>query len=185
MNHSNGKMLLFFLLTFTFMASGQRNNGLEAIETDLEKMNLEFLMPVENQYKFSQVRNNEFVDYDSRMVARSGQMEIFIAVHPVGEDDLTSFYPHLEYQRLLANLVPNDDDQNVLVIGWREPKLKDRNADWGAESYFTARREITPYPYTKFIAFYREDFGMVVILYCFNKPDRLPELLRFREKTEE
>lgn len=185
MKHAFVRLFLFGLMTISSSALAQRNNGLEAIEPDLEKMNLEFLMPVENQYKFSQVRKNEFVDYDSRMVARSGQMEIFIAVHPVGEGGLTSFYPHLEYQRLLANLVPNDDDQNVLVIGWREPKLRDRNADWGAESYFTARKEITAYPYTKFIAFYREDYGMVVMLYCFNKPDRLPELLRFREKTEE
>jgi hypothetical protein len=163
---------------------GQKGVGLENVDDALTQMELDFFIPVENQFKFSKLRTSEFFDYDTRMVARNGEMEIFIALHPDGEDDLTTYFPHLEYQRLLANLVPNDDNQEVLVIGWREQKLKDKNADWGAESYFTSRKEITHFPHTKFISFYKEGKGMVVMLYCFDKPDALPDLLKFKAETE-
>lgn len=178
-------ILAFFCsISFFLKINGQTYTDLKPIQDAITKMNLDFLMPVENKYKFTRLRTSEFFDYDSRMVARNNEMEIFIALHPDGEDELTTFFPHLEYQRLLANLVPNDIDQEVLVVGWRAQKLKERNADWGAESYFKARKEITNFPFTKFVGFYKEGHGMVILLYCFDKPDGIPELLKFQPEEE-
>ncbi len=169
---------LALLLCSIFSVTAQEN-GLKTIEDNLDKMDLAFLMPTENAFKFSKLKKSDFFDYDSKIRARSRELEVLIALHPDGENEFTSFFPHLEFNRLLANLTPNDDEQEVLVVGWRETKLRERNADWGAEAYFTPRKEVTDFPYTKLIAFFKEGQGMVVMLYCFHKPDALPLLLSF------
>lgn len=108
-------------------------------------------------------------------------MEVLIDFHPPNESSFTTLHPHLEFNRLLGNLIPNDDDQEVLVVGWREQKLLEKNADWGAEAYIKPREEISSYPFAKLVSFFKEDKGMVVILYCFNKPDSVPDLLSFQK----
>jgi len=176
-------MKIAIVLSFTIFATflvGQREIGIESIEADLDQMGLEFFRPTENSFKFKKLRLSEFFEYDTRIKAKSNELEVLIAIHPDGQDDATSYFPHIEFQRLLANLSPNDDDQNILVVGWREQRLKERNADWGAEAYFTPRPEITDFPHLKLIAFFKEGNGMVVMAYCFDKPvEVLPKLLSF------
>jgi len=156
------------------------------IEEELEAMNLDFFTPTENKTKFLKPGKNKFFKYDTRIKVKSNEMEVLVAFH---HDTITSpiatFYPHLEFNRLLNNVVPNDDDQEVLVIGWRDPKLRDKNADWGAEAYIRPRKEVSTYPYAKMISFYREGEGMVVMLYCFRNPQNVPELISFREQEVE
>lgn len=159
----------------------QKGQGVEVIEDELDRMGLDFYMPVEHSFKFKKLRNSEFYKYDSRIKARSNEMEILIALHPDGEDLSTSMHPHIEFNRLLGNLTPNDFDQEVLVIGWRKPKLIDRHADWGAEAYFRPRKSVTKFPHAKLVAFFKEGKGMVIMLYCFDKPDLVPHLLDFKK----
>ncbi|WP_235297328.1 hypothetical protein [Portibacter marinus] len=173
---------LLFILPLLQFAYAQGDDELEVIEPYLDSMELDFLMPVENELKFQKPRDNEFFEYDTRIKVKANEMEVLVVFH---SDTLSkpfpTFFPHLEFNRLLGNIVPNDDDQDVLVIGWRDQKLKDKNVDWGAEAYIRPRKEITNFPFAKLIAFYREDQGMVVMLYCFRKPDNVPELIRFKE----
>ena len=174
--------MLFSLFLFAgFNSFAQKKQDLSKIEGDLDKMGLEFYMPVENTFKFKKLRLSEFYSYDSRIRAKSGEMEILIALHPDEGDALTSLYPHIEFNRLLGNLTPNDDDQNVMVIGWRKQKLADRNADWGAEAYFRPRKAITSFPNAKLVAFFKEGSGMVIMLYCFDKPESVPKLFSFKD----
>ncbi|WP_235294177.1 hypothetical protein [Portibacter lacus] len=182
--HKNDRkwMLILTSFLFVFYVNGQRDLGIESIESQLDEMNLAFDMPTENAFKFSKLRKSEFFEYDTRIRARSNEMEVLIALHPDGKDSLTTLFPHLEFQRLLANLSPNDDEQNIMVVGWRAQKLKERNADWGAEAYFKPRKDISNFPYLKLIGFYREGQGMVVMAYCFDKPDMVPQLISFQEE---
>lgn len=171
-------IITFLLLSISIVA--QKELDIANIAEDLDEMGLDFFIPTENSFKFRKLKLSEFFEYDTRIIARSKEMEVLIALHPDGESDATTYFPHIEFQRLLANLSPNDDDQNILVIGWREERLKERNADWGAEAYFTPRAEITNFPHLKLIAFFKEGQGMVVMAYCFDKPvKRLPKLISF------
>lgn len=182
MKRLNPKLLLllvFILITSIFSLNAQKDLGIESINPFLEKMAMDFYKPTENQAKFTKPRKNEFFHYDTKIKFKSNEMEVLIAFHPANEGPLTTHHPHLEFNRLLGNLVPNDDDQEVLVVGWREDKLTERNADWGAEAYMKARKEITNFPFAKLISFFKEDQGMIVMLYCFDKPDSLPNLLTF------
>src|SRR5690606_24814564 len=95
------------------------------------------------------------------------------------EHPLTTHHPQIEFQRLLANLTPNDSDQKVPVIGWEEDKCKERNAEWGVEAYFTPRTSVSPFPHAKLVAFYTEGKGMVVLLHCFDNPNKIPKFLEF------
>ena len=174
-------LLSTLLLFISISAFGQKIDGLAQIEEQLEEMALDFYMPIENTFKFSKLKSSEFFEYDTKLAARSRELEILIALHPDGEGPLTSDLPHLEFNRLLANLTPNDDEQEVLIVGWNEDRLSKRNADWGAEAYFSPRKEITKFPYVKLIAFFKEGEGMVVMLYCFDKPDTLPLMLTFKK----
>ena len=126
-------------------------------------------------------KENDFIDYQIRIADQSREFEVLINLIPADTTEFGVLYPHLEFNRMLNNLVPNDYDQDVLVIGWREQKLLERNADWGAEAYLKARKEITNFPFTKLISFFREDSGLVVMLFCFDKPDSVPEVLKFEE----
>ena len=174
-------LLSTLLVLISVSAFGQKLEVIAQIDVQLEEMGLDFYMPVENKLKFSKLKSSEFFEYDTKLAARSRELEILIALHPDGEGPLTSDMPHLEFNRLLANLTPNDDEQEVLIVGWNEDRLAKRNADWGAEAYFTPREEITKFPYVKLIAFFKEGHGMVVMLYCFDKPDALPLVLAFKK----
>jgi hypothetical protein len=174
-------ILLSLLIFISNDLNAQKVKDFEDITPYLDSMGLDFYFPTENQLKFSSPRKNQFFDYDARIKIKSNGMEVLVDFYPVNESSFSALHPHLEFNRLLANLVPNDDDQEVLVIGWREPKLNEKNADWGAEAYMKARKEITSFPFTKLVSFYKENYGMVVILYCFNKPDSVPELMAFKK----
>lgn len=145
----------------------------------MEASGLTLIMPVEDIYKPEKIRKNDFFKYQYRLVAANGQAEVLILV--MGEETgfLKSSAPHLAFQRFLPNLAPNDHDQEIMVLSWGDRELQERNADWGAEAYMTARSEITSFEKTKFIAFYKEGQGMVFMAYCFSEPDELPLLLRF------
>lgn len=176
--------LLGLTLLLSSLSFAQSNSKVNLLDPFLDQMDLQFYMPTENAFQFSKIRDNDFFKYDSKIKAKSKEMEVLIALHPDGERPFTSNFPHLEFNRLLANMTPNDNEQEVLVIGWREPKLLTRNADWGAEAYFTPRKQITDFPFAKLIAFFKEGKGMVVMLYCFDDPDQVPKLLAFMDEDD-
>lgn len=179
--------LCLFLCIFTFAntySSAQSFNDLPKLDKLLNEIGINFLMPVENQFSISKSKKNKFFKYDFKMVDRSKEIETLIALIPDDESSLMNF-PHIKFQNLLANLTPNTDRQQVPVYSWGEKELKERNADWGAEAYFTAREEITKFPHTKLIAFYKEGRGMVVMAHCFDDPKvRSPKFIEFLIEEE-
>ena len=166
------------LLSFSTMQA-QQNQYESSLYDAIIGMNLNFFMPVENSFTFVKKNDSEFFKYDYKLVAKSKEMESLIALHPIGKHPSTDHHPQIEFQRLLANIAPNDDDQEILVVGWDEHKLKKANADWGAEAYITPRSAITKFKHAKLIGLFKEGSGTVILIHCFDDPDMLPELFAF------
>ena len=179
------KFLLLGLLTVSgqLMLFAQRLTNTESIGLLFDSLGLDLIVPIEDAYTFEKVGRNDFFPYDYRMKARSGQAEVLISIKSSKSNEVSSTYPHIAFQRYLPNLSPNDDDQEIMVLSWGDRDLMERNADWGAEAYLVARKEITPFKKTKFIGFYKEHVGMVFMAYCFNNPDELPLLVRFTDEN--
>ena len=183
----NMKYMLSCLLMLCIgvITLGQGLSKEEEIGGILGKLGLTLIMPVEATYQFENSRKNDFFPYDYRLREKAGHSEILIAVFPKGKASVNEQHPHLAFQRYLPNLAPNNDEQEIMVLSWGDRELQDRNADWGAEAYMTARKEITLFPKTKFIGFFKEDVGMVFMAYCFDDIDELPLLLKFKAANDD
>lgn len=179
------KFLLLGLLTVygQVVLVSQRLTDTESIGLLFDSLGLDLIVPIEDAYTFEKAIRNDFFPYDYRMKARSGQAEVLISIKSAKSHDVSNSYPHIAFQRYLPNLSPNDDDQEIMVLSWGDRELLERNADWGAEAYLVARKEITSFKKTKFIGFYKEHVGMVFMAYCFNNPDELPLLVRFTDEN--
>ena len=178
-------LLCFFIFCIGGVGYSQELTREEEIGGILDKLGLTLIMPVEAAYQFQNTRKNEFFTYDYRIKEKAGHSEILIAVFPKGIASVNEQHPHLAFQRYLPNLAPNNDDQEIMVLSWGDRELMERNADWGAEAYMSARKEITSFPKTKFIGFFKEDIGMVFMAYCFDNIDELPLLLKFKDADQD
>jgi hypothetical protein len=169
---------MFSFLLSTVLPS--QSNFSPDIKSKLEKMELDFYEPIEQKFKTRKSGKNRFFKFDLHLIDKKSEQEIYVILRDEnGEDDIVQF-PHIEFTRLLANLATNDQEEDIMVVTYDTKKLLARNSDWGSEAYFKTRKEISDYPYAKLVSFYKEGYGLVSIMYCFDDPDLLPFLLAFK-----
>ena len=169
--------ILFFLPIFLLGQSELPPN----VAYKVDYMGLDYFHPLEQKFKFKKGERNRYFSYDMKMIDRKLKQEIFVILTPERTEDDIVKYPHIEFTRLLAGLATNEQDVDIMVVTHDTRKLNHSNADWGSESYFTIKEQISRYPHAKLFSFYKEGKGLVSILYCFNNPDYLPKLFAFQE----
>ena len=170
--------LIAFILLGT-RAFGQEMPG--KFESLLDSMDLLFVLPTEGKLKTEKLDSNIFFNHQIKLKDRRNEYEVFIMLEPEDSDDDIIRIPHFTFMRLTSNIATNDPDKDIMVVTWDDRKLKTRKADWGAESYVQIKESISSFPNAKIISFYKDEVGMVTILYCFDNPYELPGLLYFNE----
>jgi hypothetical protein len=168
---------LLSLLIFSGGLFGQELPS--SFEQKLDLMNLVLELPAEGKLINARAIDNIFFDYQLKLKDKKRQLELFIILNEESSADDIIQFPHITFMRLVSNIATNSQENEIMVVTWDDKKLEKRNADWGSEAYVTIRKSLSNFPNAKLISFYKESRGLVTILYCFDNPFILPDLLSF------
>jgi hypothetical protein len=134
----------------------------------LEKMDLDFLAPLENSYKKVKASESIIVDFDFEIKAKKADMKIGFALFPEGKNAL--IFPHIKVSNMAISAATNENEEARLVLHeMSKENLKNYHADWGAVVFFQPKRIFSDKDHCKMLALYREGKGLVYIFYLFDK----------------
>lgn len=134
----------------------------------LEKMDLDFLAPLENSYKKVKASESIIVDFDFEIKAKKADMKIGFALFPEGKNAL--IFPHIKVSNMAISAATNENEEARLVLHeMSKENLKNYHADWGAVVFFQPKRIFSDKDHCKMLALYQEEKGLVYIFYLFDE----------------
>ena len=152
----------------------------------LGQAGIEFIEPVEANYKRVPAWKNPIQSYDYAIRSRKEGIEIRYLIRPYELGAPASGAPHVEASRLAMHLATNDQD--YLVAG-REvaPEVLSEffNADWGMQYFFRPKPGFADWNHCELLALHKDGQATAFVFFLFDEPS--PELgnrfyaLRFRE----
>ncbi len=167
------KIFIGFLFSYLF-SFGNLSAQLELSANFQEKLiatGLDFLTPVEHNFKIEKVYKNEIQPYDFAIRQKKDKVEIRYLVIP-DTGIIAGGYPHLNFSNRTITLASNDDDESasaISVLQITEKTLKEKyHADWGAISFFTPKKIFSNKRYCKLVALYREGQGYVYTFFLYD-----------------
>lgn len=162
--------LLVFSLTYLGNLSAQLDLSAD-FQTKLAATGLNFLTPVEHNFKIEKIYKNNLQPYDFAIRQKKDKVEIRYLVLP-DTGVIAGGYPHLNFSNRTMTLASNEDDEAtsaISVLQLSEKILKEKyHADWGAISFFTPKKSFTDARYCKLVALYREGQGYVYTFFLYN-----------------
>jgi hypothetical protein len=134
----------------------------------LEKMDLDFLAPLENSYKKVKASESIIVDFDFEIKAKKADMKIGFALFPEGKNAL--IFPHIKVSNMAISAATNENEEARLVLHeMSKENLKNYHADWGAVVFFQPKIIFSDKDHCKMLALYQEGKGLVYIFYLFDE----------------
>lgn len=104
----------------------------------LEKMDLDFLAPLENSYKKVKASESIIVDFDFEIKAKKADMKIGFALFPEGKNAL--IFPHIKVSNMAISAATNENEEARLVLHeMSKENLESYHADWGAVVFFNLK----------------------------------------------
>jgi len=166
------KSLLFLFLNLLILGNLSAQLDLTPdFQTKLAKTGVNFLTPVEHNFKVSKVYKNKLQPYDFSMRQKKDKVEIRYLVLP-DTGIIAGGFPHVNFSNRTMTLASNEDDvavSTISVIQLSEKTLKEKyHADWGAISFFTPKRSFSESRYCKMVGLYCEGRGYVYTFFLYN-----------------
>ena len=186
------KPLLFLFLNLFILGTLSAQLDLTPdFQIKLAKTGINFLTPVEHNFKVSKVYKNELQPYDFAMRQKKDKVEIRYLVLP-DTGIIAGGYPHMNFSNRTMTLASNEDDvavSTISVIQLSEETLKEKyHADWGAISFFTPKRSFSDSRYCKLVALYCEGRGYVYTFFLYDNVNvdfnAGYDLLEFKEEEK-
>ena len=135
------------------------------MERTLNKMQLEYLQPVEQTPSFINSGSIKYFKYDFGLEFNDGGMLILVQTR---NDDVT-YVPQVSIAGLISTLATNKQEFDIRVMGTNEKYLQETNSDWAIESLFIPKKGMTDYKIAYFKTLFKKGVGAVNILYLSNE----------------
>ena len=156
--------LLTLLIFSGFSINAQTRLSID-MEKTLQKMQLEYIQPVEQNPYFIESGSIKYFNYDFGLEIEGGKMLILVQTR---NDDGT-YIPQIAVSGLVATLATNRQEFDIRVMGTGDKYLEETNSDWAIESLFIPKRGMTDYKIAYLKALFKEGVGAVNILYLSNE----------------
>lgn len=177
-------------LAFFFLASAlshaQIRTGDEFARL-LGQAGIEFIEPVEANYKRVPAWKNPIQSYDYAIRSRKEGIEIRYLIRPYELGAPASGAPHVQASRLAMHLATNDPDYRIAAREIDPEILSDGfHADWGMQFFFRPKTGFARRNHCELLALHKDGQGTAFVLFLFDEPSR--ELghrfyaLQFREE---
>ncbi|MDF1698475.1 MAG: hypothetical protein P1U56_21670 [Saprospiraceae bacterium] len=152
---------------FLFLVIGmQAQSGLSMdMEKTMNKMQLEYIQPVEQFPTFIDGGAIKYFNYDFGLEIDGGKMLILVQTR---NDDGT-YIPQIAVSGLVSTLATNRQEFDIRVMNTNDKYLMETNSDWAIESLFIPKKGMTEYKIAYFKALFKEGVGAVNILYLSNE----------------
>ena len=165
-------LLLLFLSPVAPLFSQVDLSG-EFLQT-LEAAQIDFLEPVEQQFKTIRTRSNPLLTCDLSIRKRKSQLEIRYAILPYSDTALDDI-PHVKCLTTAMHLASNSENSQLAVHSLEDLPLRQQyNADWGGMVYFQPKRGFSNKRYCKMLALYAEGKGMALVFFLFDDTEDDP-----------
>ena len=144
----------------------------------LEEMNVTMLAPLESSFQIVAPEKNETQWSKSKFKIRHNQVDVL--VHLIPSSDMRELFPHIEFSRMLNHITVNDEDEHTFVYSI----ICDDTVDWQAEARFVPKVQLSKKSHGLLRAFFRENSGMVILIYLSDHILLDPEpLLAFNDRN--
>jgi len=165
-------IFLFFYFSIIGLANLSAQINLTSnFQTKLAAAGVNFLTPVEHNFKIAKVHHNNLQDYDFAIREKKDKVEIRYLVLP-DTGIIAGGYPHLNFGNRTMTLASNADDEAssaISILQLSKKTLTEKyHADWGAISFFTPKKSFADTRYCKMVALYREGLGYVYTFFLYN-----------------
>lgn len=183
------KKTIFLLLSLYLCSNLSAQLDISAdFQTKLNAAGLNFLTPVEHQYKTIKIYQNNLQSYDFALRQKKDKVEIRYLVIP-DTGNISGGYPHINFGSRTMTLASNADDEavsTVSIIQLSEQILAGKyHADWGAIAFFTPKKSFSDMRYCKMVGLYREGLGYAYTFFLYEDVntdfDAGYDLLEFEE----
>lgn len=177
-------LLFFFFATYLF---GQKIEINDTFQAKLDKVQVDFFVPVEIDYKdvFVKKEAEKFQTYDFAIRSRKEKLEIRYLIHPTEDNDLAFLPPAANFMRILTHLASNDEEHLIAVHSMSSENLKNFGADWGKEAVFTPKAIFSEEKHCKMLMLHKEGRGNIYIFFLFDEASEVLDqryyALKFKE----
>ena len=136
----------------------------------LKQVGLDFIYPVESDYKIRRIPNNTYQDYDFCISSRKEKLEIRYLVDLPKANSPFAWAPHIRSTQMATHLATNHEDGIITVQRIPEEQLlEDFNADWGKVYFFEPKTSFSNKSHCRMLALFKEDRGMAFVFFLFDE----------------
>lgn len=160
---------LFFLFV-AFSMTAQKVQLSENFEAKLTASNLEFVMPIESDYKDVFILKNDLQSYDFAIRSRKEQLEMRYIIEPYDANDPKSNLPSVRFIQLLMHLATNDQDAMMAIHNVNPTDLQLFHADWGKYAFFKLKTGFASSVQCRLLSLHQTGSGTAHILSIYKEP---------------
>ncbi len=143
-------------------------------------MAIDFLQPLDSDYKEESPKNNPFFRCDYVIRSRREDMEIRYALRPYQSGSPITQHPNLTVFSALSSAATNNEEAVIAQISIPIEELQEVfGADWGIMYQFTPKPGFSSAPYGRLLGLYKEEVGLVLIFFLFDDPNNSAIDLRY------
>ncbi len=170
----NWKFTLFIFLFISTLTSAQSDYPVDMRRT-LNKMQLEYIQPVEKFPSFLDKGSIKYFEYDFGFEINGGEMMILVQTR---NDDGT-YIPQVAVSGLVSTLATNKQEFDIRIMGTGDRYLEETNSDWAIESLFIPKIGMTNYKIAYLKSLFKSGIGAVNILYLSNEELEVFPIVRY------
>ncbi|MEM8585142.1 MAG: hypothetical protein AAGF87_12770 [Bacteroidota bacterium] len=179
--------ILIFIVALATSLQAQPLVLEEGFTSKLEAMQLEFVAPVDGNFKLRPSDDLRRLHIDQTLWSRSEKLEVRIGL--LQPEDLGNLIelPDMAARQLVMDLASNEETAPpISVHRFGEEEMKIFQADWARQYTFQPKQHQIPYRIVQLTALFKRGRGMAYLLLLFDHaPDTLDsrqQMLRFAEE---
>lgn len=137
----------------------------QSFTNKLNHLQIDFFQPVERWMHISQMKQDEFMEYDAVFHDEHG---LEVRIQFIEETKKYGQHPHIELARLVADISSNSQEHNILISQMTPEWVSQTyQADWGLFVDFVPKRSFSNYPNGRILCLYKEGRAIInyIVLY--------------------
>ena len=164
------------LICFVPFAISAQSEFPADMQRTMNKMQLEYIQPVEVFPSFLEKGAIKYFPYDFGFEINGGEMMILVQTR---NDDGT-YIPQVSVSGLVSTLATNNQEFEIRVMGTNDEYLQETNAEWAIESLFIPKKGMSDYKLAYLKSLFKSGIGAVNILYLSREEIEVFPIIRYR-----